>query len=276
MVSDEDPSRGRPASELAAENTETGAHSCQFARQHRPGTELAAESVETGAHSCQFAPVDAEAGAAGAVGRRREASVAGHGGDAAKARSYLHDDDPMVRSSALRALERAGDLAARELEAALTDPAPAVRLTALELATVRGDIAAAAAARLLVDGDHRVVEAAAWACGEKVAASDNATAGRTDACGSGTAAVVDALAQVARSHDDPLCRESAIAALGAISDPAGLPAILAGLDDKPEVRRRAVIALAPFDGPEVDAALLRAATDRDRQVRTAAAELRDA
>ena len=208
--------------------------------------------------------------AAGAVGRRREAAAAGHGGDAAKARSYLHDGDPMVRSSALRALERAGDLAARELEAALTDPAPAVRLTALELAAVRGDIAAAAAARLLVDDDHRVVEAAAWACGEKV------SAGRTDGSGSGTATVVEALAQAARSHDDPLCRESAIAALGAISDPAGLPAILAGLDDKPEVRRRAVIALAPFDGPEVDAALLRATTDRDRQVRTAAAELRDA
>lgn len=245
MVSDEDPSRGRPASELAAENTETGAH------------------------SCQFAPVDAEAGAAGAVGRRREASVAGHGGDAAKARSYLHDDDPMVRSSALRALERAGDLAARELEAALEDPAPAVRLTALELAAGRDDVPAATAADRLADDDRRVVEAAAWTCGEKV------SAGRTDGSGSGTAAVVDALAQVAGSHDDPLCRESAIAALGAISDPAGLPAILAGLDDKPEVRRRAVIALAPFDGPEVDAALLRAATDRDRQVRTAAAELRD-
>ena len=50
--------------------------------------------------------------AAGAVERRREAAAAGHAGDAAKARSYLHDDDPMVRASALRALERAGDLAA--------------------------------------------------------------------------------------------------------------------------------------------------------------------
>ena len=86
--------------------------------------------------------------------------------------------------------------------------------------------------------------------------------------------MVEALVRVARSHTDALCRESAIAALGAISDPAGLPTILAGLDDKPEIRRRAVIALAPFDGPEVDAALLRASTDRDKQVRTAAAELR--
>lgn len=246
MVSDEDPSPGASGSELAAEN------------------------AETGAHGCQFPPVDTVAEAEGAIGRRREAAAAGHAGDSDGARSYLHDGDPMVRSSALRALERAGDLAARELEAALTDPAPAVRLTGLELAAGRDDISAAAAADRLVDDDRRVVEAAAWTCGEKVSAS------RTDAWGSGTAAVVGALAQVARSHDDPLCRESAIAALGAISDPAGLPAILAGLDDKPEVRRRAVIALAPFDGPEVDTALLRATTDRDRQVRTAAAELRDA
>ena len=213
--------------------------------------------------------MDAAGGAGGAVGRRREAAAAGHTGDAAGARSYLRDGDPMVRSSALRALERAADLAAGELEAALEDPAPAVRLTGLELAAGRDDISTAAAADRLADDDRRVVEAAAWTCGEKV------SAGHTHASGSGTAAVVDALAQVARSHDDPLCRESAIAALGAISDPAGLPAILAGLDDKPEVRRRAVIALAPFDGPEVDAALLRATTDRDRQVRTAAAELRN-
>lgn len=271
MVSDEDPPRGASGSELAAENAETGAHSCQFARQHRPRTELAAESAETGPHSCQLAPMDS---AEGAVGRRREAAAAGHAGDAAKARSYLHDDDPMVRSSALRALQRTGDLAARQLEAALDDPAAAVRMTALELAAHRADIAAAAAARLLVDDDHRVVEAAAWACGEKVSAAHTVSPEPVDAVGSETAAVVSALVRVARSHEDPLCRESAVAALGAISDPAGLPAILGGLDDKPEVRRRAVIALAPFDGPEVDAALLRATTDRDRQVRTAAAELR--
>ena len=86
-------------------------------------------------------------------------------------------------------------------------------------------------------------------------------------------AVVEALSTVARSHDDALCRESAIAALGAIGEPAGLPSILAGLEDKPAVRRRAVIALAPFEGPEVDNALQRARGDRDRQVRAAAEAL---
>ncbi|GAC1478905.1 MAG: hypothetical protein NVS1B12_15720 [Acidimicrobiales bacterium] len=75
---------------------------------------------------------------------------------------------------------------------------------------------------------------------------------------------------MATQHDDPLARESAVAALGAIGDPAGLPAILLGCVDKPAVRRRAILALAPFSGPDVDAALNRALADRDWQVREAA------
>ncbi|MCY4295247.1 MAG: HEAT repeat domain-containing protein, partial [Acidimicrobiaceae bacterium] len=157
-------------------------------------------------------------------------------------------------------------LAAAELHEALADPEPAVRLTGLELAAERDDIAVEKIAALLDDEDSGVVEAAAWACGEKVSAGhqqDRDSAGATLA----------ALSRLALQHRDLLCRESAIAALGAISDPAGLPAILAGLDDKPEVRRRAVVALAPFEGPEVEAALHKAGSDRDRQVRAAAAEL---
>ena len=59
-------------------------------------------------------------------------------------------------------------------------------------------------------------------------------------------------------------------------DPRGLPAILAAVDDKPNVRRRAVLALAPFEGPEVDAAIAKALQDRDWQVRQAAEDLRRA
>ncbi|HLH46072.1 MAG TPA: HEAT repeat domain-containing protein, partial [Acidimicrobiales bacterium] len=70
-----------------------------------------------------------------------------------------------------------------------------------------------------------------------------------------------------------LCREAAVAALGAIGERAGLPAVLAALGDRPQVRRRAVIALAPFEGAEVDAALRRALDDRDWQVRQAAEDL---
>jgi HEAT repeat protein len=78
---------------------------------------------------------------------------------------------------------------------------------------------------------------------------------------------------VTNGHDDPTCREAAVAALGAIGDPAGLPAILAATTDRPAVRRRAVLALAPFHGPEVEAALDRALTDRDWQVRQAAEDV---
>ena len=63
---------------------------------------------------------------------------------------------------------------------------------------------------------------------------------------------------------DPLVRESSVAALGAIGDDRGLDAILGATTDKPAIRRRAVLALAPFldpDHPRADdvAAALRAA-----------------
>jgi HEAT repeat protein len=105
-----------------------------------------------------------------------------------------------------------------------------------------------------------VVEAAAWALGEHGAAAAETAA-------------LDALAAVARSHDDPLCREAAVAALGAVGDRRGVPAILDATRDRPAVRRRAVLALAPFDGPEVREALERARSDRDWQVRQAAEDL---
>ena len=81
------------------------------------------------------------------------------------------------------------------------------------------------------------------------------------------------LASPESGHADPLCREAAVAALGAIGDPAGLPAVLAALEDKPAIRRRAAVALAAFDGPEVEAALRRCLEDRDWQVRQVAEDL---
>ena len=63
--------------------------------------------------------------------------------------------------------------------------------------------------------------------------------------------------------------------MGALGDADALPAILDACRDKPAVRRRAVLALAPFEGPEVDAAIDAALTDRDWQVRQAAEDLRD-
>jgi len=78
---------------------------------------------------------------------------------------------------------------------------------------------------------------------------------------------------VVETHADPLAREAAVAALGALGDPAGLPAILTACADRPAVRRRAVLALSPFTGTEVDAAIERALTDKDWQVRQAAEDL---
>ena len=74
-------------------------------------------------------------------------------------------------------------------------------------------------------------------------------------------------------------RESAVAALGAIGDVRAVDTIIAGTTDKPAVRRRAVLALAPFLGDDdigrrVDAAIDRALEDRDWQVRQAAEDLR--
>lgn len=196
------------------------------------------------------------------IDRLRETIVAGHRGDAATARAGVDDGDPRVRAAALAALERAGALADDDLVAALRDPEPAVRRRAVELAARRPDVALLAS---LDDPDATVVEVAAWACGEQLETSD-----------APDPAIVGRLASLAVHADDPLVREAATAALGAIGDPAGLPAILRACSDKPHIRRRAVLALAPFDGPEVDDAIERALGDRDWQVRQAAEDLRRA
>lgn len=198
--------------------------------------------------------------------RRRTAALAGHAGDTSGARALLDDEDGRVRATALGALHRMGELSRPELIGALGDIDPTVRRRASEVATTYagtiGDppdpAVAAALAALLEDPDPTVVETAAWACGERPPATDG---------------VVARLCDLATGHDDALCREAAVAALGALGDPVGLPAILAATRDKATVRRRAVIALAPFEGPEVDEALERARTDRDWQVRQAAEDL---
>jgi HEAT repeat protein len=188
---------------------------------------------------------------------RRAAAVAGHAGDEAGARSLLGHPDPAVRATALGALARLSRAGAGEVGVALADPSPEVRRRACQVAAGVDGVDLVA---LLDDADAGVVEVAAWALGERAGASAGAVA---------------RLARVATSHDDPLCREAAVAALGAIGDERGLPAILAATRDKPAIRRRAVIALAPFDGPEVDAALDAAMSDRDWQVRQAAEDLSD-
>jgi HEAT repeat protein len=160
-----------------------------------------------------------------------------------------------------------GAARAADVAGGLADPDPTVRRRACEVAAtlpatdlLGAELPGAGLPGLLADADPAVVETTAWALGER---------------GRASAPAVEALAELAVDHSDPLCREAAVAALGAIGDPSGLPAILAATKDRPAVRRRAVIALAPFEGPEVDEALRRALEDRDWQVRQAAEDLLD-
>jgi HEAT repeat protein len=192
---------------------------------------------------------------------RREVALAGHVGDVDGARAALSAADPAVRAIALGALERLEALDDGELAAALTDESPVVRHRAATLAARHPGVDLLPA---LHDGDPGIVEVAAWACGEHQSVGDD---------------VLQRLLDLAGAADDPLVRESAVAALGAIGDDRGLDAILAATRHKPAVRRRAVLALAPFLDPdhrraaEVAAALRRALADRDWQVRQAAEDL---
>jgi HEAT repeat protein len=219
----------------------------------------------------------------------RDAVISGHRGDVDTAWKLLGHRDPAVRAAALGALERLGVLDADTLTSALTDPEPTVRRRACVLAgravgsgddragnkstsdKGAGDKSAVdqragdphlidALVRVLsTDQSDSVVESSAWALGE---------AG--SGCGE---SAVEALEHVASAHADPLCREAAVAALGAIGDPAALDTVLVALEDKPAVRRRAIIALAAFEDPRVDAAWRRGLEDRDWQVRQAAEDL---
>jgi HEAT repeat protein len=182
--------------------------------------------------------------------RRRDAALTGFDRDEEAAVAYLGDVDPGVRATAFGALVRMDRAGSDVIARVLVDSSPIVRRRCAEQAAA---LEGADFLPLLSDAEAAVVEAACFAVGEVR-----------------DVRAVTLLSTIATGHEDALCRESAVAALGAIGDGAGLPAILAALADRPPVRRRAVIALASFDGPEVDTALDRALTDRDWQVRQAA------
>jgi HEAT repeats len=188
--------------------------------------------------------------------RRRLVALAGHYGDLPTARRGLGDGSQEVRGTALGALDRLGDLADHDLRDALADPAASVRRRACELAARRPGVDLGTA---LADADASVVEMAAWAAGEQ---------GKV-----GYVPVLMSLTSRVHGHSDPLCREAAVAALGAIGEPAALAAVVGALEDKPAVRRRAALSLVAFDGPDAEAALRRCLDDRDWQVRQIAEDL---
>jgi HEAT repeat protein len=111
---------------------------------------------------------------------------------------------------------------------------------------------------LLDDPDALVVDAAVFVLGEHTYVPS-----------------VERLCRIARDHEDARCRESAIASLGAIGDERARAIILAALSDKAPIRRRAIVALANYEGPDIDAALEAASEDKDWQVRSAVTQLRD-
>lgn len=174
---------------------------------------------------------------------------AGFSGNSEFARNNLSHADAEVRSSALRALHRIGNLTSQEVATALNDNSWEVRRTAAELSVQFLDVHVH---HLLNDPDVYVAEMTAWSLGERTSISDDE---------------MSALITNTTQHDEAVVREACAAALGSIGDERGLPAILAACSDKPAVRRRAVLALAPFEGDLVDAALQQALEDNDWQVR---------
>jgi HEAT repeat protein len=171
------------------------------------------------------------------------------------------DVDAAVRATALAALVNHGPrvVSSPRWQAAVGDSDARVRLRAAQVAPRLGRAARNDALLTLLDDDDAwVAEAAAYAIGEHPLPTAKARA---------------ALVTAATAHRDPLVREAAVAALGAIGDPATLPAVLHACDDKPAIRRRAVLALAAFDGEDVEARLHAALEDRDWQVRQAAEDL---
>ena len=176
------------------------------------------------------------------------------------------DPDPTVRAAALGALVRRArpGRALWAWQRAVRDTEPALRRTAAQLATRLSDPAPARAAlcALSRDPDGLVGEAACFALGETAPPDGRA---RSE--------IVAVLAAQSGEHHDPLVREAAVAALGAIGDRRGRAAVLAACDDRPAVLRRAVLALAAFSGRDVDAAIRKALDDPDSQVRQAAEDL---
>ncbi len=193
---------------------------------------------------------------------RPEVSAAGHRGDTHIIDRALTHSDPAIRSLGLTSALRADVLDPDRLRPFLTDPVAHVRGRASELAAriVNAERLEADLRDRLGD-ESAVAEIAAFVLGEIGSRPDVAL----------DPATIEAIETQVLHHDDALCRESAVAALGALH--SGKATILVACKDKATVRRRAIIALAPFEGPDVDAALRTALEDRDWQVRQAAEDL---
>ena len=186
---------------------------------------------------------------------RFEVIAAGFSGNQSVAESGLRSPDGSTRASALRALARLDVLSPDIVNEFLHDEDPEVRRTAVELAAPFTSVLVHS---LIDDKDVFVAEMTAWCLGERLPIRDEE---------------INILIDRTTSHAEAVVREACAAALGSIGDERGLTAILAACADKPAVRRRAILALAPFEGDDVDAALTKALEDKDWQVRQNAEDL---
>ena len=189
------------------------------------------------------------------IERRQQLVQLAREGDLSLARELCGDGDPRVRASSIAVLSENDALDESLIALGLSDPNPLVRMTVARAAAQNSSISVL---ELLNDEDSSVVEIACWAAGEQTEHNDS---------------LIEALSGIVLEHEDALCRESAVAALGALGDARGLESILKATKDIATVRRRAVIALAPFEGQAVTDALQLALSDRDWQVRQAAEDL---
>ena len=189
------------------------------------------------------------------IERRQQLVQLAREGDLSLARELCGDGDPRVRASSVAVLSENDALDESLIALGLSDPHPLVRMAVARAAAQNSSISVL---ELLSDEDSSVVEIACWAAGEQTEHGDS---------------LIEALSGIALEHEDALCRESAVAALGALGDVRGLKSILEATQDIATVRRRAVIALAPFEGQAVTDALQLALSDRDWQVRQAAEDL---
>ena len=189
------------------------------------------------------------------VDQRQRLIQSARKGDFSLAKELVTDSDPRVRSTSISVLSENLALDEALIAIALLDPNPMVRSSLARAAATNISIPVL---DLLNDVDASVIEIACWAVGEQGEPNDLA---------------IEILSRIALDHDDALCRESAVAALGALGDLRGLESILQATHDIATVRRRAVIALAPFEGEAVAEAVEIALSDRDWQVRQAAEDL---
>jgi HEAT repeat protein len=175
-------------------------------------------------------------------------------------RTYVKDGDVRRRVLALRGLVRRSLMTDQLWRDSFSDDEPTMRREAVQQFAYVTDVDTTlldTVSSMLADSDDLVAEGAAFALGEH---------NYTEA--------VDPLCVAARTHDDARVREAAIAALGVLGDDRARSTIIEALSDKAPIRRRAIVALANYEGPDIEAALDGAGEDRDWQVRAAVTQLR--